>query len=84
LFSEQLKAMRTDPLPTYVEPSQTSLSSPDNAKEYPLVLTNYKNPFYYHASHRNIPSLRKLSPEPIVEMNPATGSEFGRNENDYV
>ena len=84
LFSEQLKEMGIDPLLTYVEPSQTPLSSPDSAKEYPLVLTNYKNPFYYHASHRNIPSLRKLSPEPIVEMNPATGNELGLNENDYV
>jgi anaerobic selenocysteine-containing dehydrogenase len=84
LFSEQLKEIGIDPLPTYVEPSQTPLSSPDRATEYPLVLTNYKNPFYYHASHRNIQSLRKLSPEPIVEMNPQTGSELGLNENDDV
>jgi len=84
LFSEQLEQMGIDPLPTYHEPPQTPLSSPVIAKEYPLVLTDYKNPFYYHASHRNIPSLRKLSPEPIIEMNPKTGKKLGLVDSDYV
>ena len=84
LFSEQLEEMGIDPLPTYVESSQTPLFSPDRVQEYPLVLTNYKNPYYFHASHRNIQGLRKLSPEPIVEMNPETGNKLGLHENDYV
>jgi anaerobic selenocysteine-containing dehydrogenase len=84
LYSEQLKEMGIDPLPTYEEPQNTPLSASDLLKEYPLVLTDYKNPFYYHASHRNIPSLRKLSPEPIVEMNPETGEKLGLDENELV
>jgi len=84
LYSAQLEEMGIDPLPAYVEPAQTPLSFPDMVKEYPLVLTDYKNPFYYHSSHRNIPSLRKLSPEPVIEMNPETGKKLGLTENASV
>jgi anaerobic selenocysteine-containing dehydrogenase len=84
LFSEQLQEMGIDPLPTYREPPQTPLGSPELTEEYPLVLTNCKSPFFFHASHRNIPGLRKLSPEPIVEMNPETAARLGLSEGEPV
>jgi anaerobic selenocysteine-containing dehydrogenase len=84
LFSDQLQEMGIDPLPTFCEPPQTPFGSPELTGEYPLVLTNYKNPFFFQASHRNIPSLRKLSPEPIAELNPETGTKLGLSQGDLV
>jgi anaerobic selenocysteine-containing dehydrogenase len=84
LFSNQLQEMELDPLPTYYEPLGTPFGSPELTEEYPLVLTSCKNPFFYHASHRNIPSLRKLSPEPIAELNPETAAELGLSQGDSV
>jgi anaerobic selenocysteine-containing dehydrogenase len=84
LFSDQLEGMGIDPLPTYHEPPQTPFGSPELSEEYPLVFTSCKSPFFFHASHRNIPSLRKRSPEPIAELNPETATKLGLNEGDSV
>ncbi len=84
LFSEPLQKMGIDPLPSFVEPKLTSCDSPELTTEYPLVLTSSKNPFYYHASHRNITSLRKLSPEPQAELHPETASKLDLKDGDQI
>lgn len=84
LFSSQLREIGIDPLPAHYEPPQTPSGSPELATEFPLVLTSCKNPFFYHASHGNIPSLRKLTPEPIAELNPETAEKLGLSQGDSV
>ncbi|CAB1056533.1 Oxidoreductase, molybdopterin-binding [Olavius sp. associated proteobacterium Delta 1] len=84
LFSESLQKIGIDPLPGFVEPELTPSGSAELATEYPLVLTSSKNPFYYHASHRNITSLRKLSPTPLAELHPETASKLGLKDGDRI
>jgi anaerobic selenocysteine-containing dehydrogenase len=61
-----------DPLPAYNEPPESPLSRPDLVKTYPLVLTSGARVMAYtHSQFRNIPRLRKLMPEPLVDINPA-------------
>jgi anaerobic selenocysteine-containing dehydrogenase len=61
-----------DPLPVYQEPPESPLSRPDLAAAYPLVLTSGARVMAYtHSQFRNIPRLRKLMPEPLVDINPA-------------
>jgi anaerobic selenocysteine-containing dehydrogenase len=84
LFSEPLREMGIDPLPVFAEPRLTPFGSPELTSEFPLVLTSSKNPFFYHASHRNIKSLRQLSPEPVTEMHPDTAATLGLNAGDRV
>jgi len=84
LFSEALQEMGIDPLPVYLEPRLTPFGSPDLAAEYPLVLTSSKNPFFYHASHRNIAGLRKLSPVPLAELHPQTAADLGLKAGEAV
>ena len=84
LFSEPLQKMGIDPLPVFTEPQQTPYGSPELTTDYPLVLTSSKNPFFYHASHRNITSLRKLSPKPLVELHPETAAKLDLKEGDRV
>jgi len=43
-----------------------------------------RNIAYYHSAHRNIPSLRKLYPEPTVDINPATAESLSIKDGDWV
>ncbi len=60
-----------DPLPVYKEPAESPLSRPDVFDSYPLVLTTgARNSMYTHSQFRNVPSLRQLMPEPLVDIHP--------------
>jgi len=84
LYSSRLREIGVDPLPVYNEPKETPYGSSGNVDEYPLVLTSHKSPFFYHASHRNMPSLRELSKEPVAELHPATCEKLGLSEGDEI
>jgi anaerobic selenocysteine-containing dehydrogenase len=84
IYSQQLKEWGYDPLPHYQELHESPYSTPELFKEFPLIFTSAKDPFYFHSSNRNIPSLRKLSPNPIVLIHPETASRFGIGEGDWV
>jgi len=84
IYSQQLNDWGVDPLPHYRELPESPYSTPELFKEYPLIFTSAKDPFYFHSSNRNIPSLRKLSPEPIALIHPETASHLGIAEGDWV
>ena len=74
-----------DPLPTYVEPRESPLSSPELLKEYPYILiTGGRTMWYYHSSGRQIKSLRKNLPDPEIEVHPETGRKEKISEGDWV
>ena len=77
IYSERLKEMGKSPIPRIIQ--QTS-----STEEYPLVLTTGKDYYSYHSSWRQLPSLRKLSPEPFVELNPETSEKHGLREGDMA
>jgi anaerobic selenocysteine-containing dehydrogenase len=67
-----LKDAGIDPLPVYREPQQSPISTPDLAKEYPLILTTgARLPMYMHSRMYRIPRARKLRPHPMADINPA-------------
>lgn len=84
LVSSRLERMGYDGLPVFREPVGTPFGSPELAREYPLVLTSGKSPFFQHASHRMVPGLRRLSPEPVVKLNPETAERCGLKAGDAV
>ncbi|MCK5310874.1 MAG: dimethylsulfide dehydrogenase, partial [Desulfobacteraceae bacterium] len=64
------------PLPYHKEPPFTPVSRPDLAKDFPLILsTGRRSPVFFHTEHRNIPWLRELDPDPVVEIHPDTAKE---------
>ena len=93
IYSSRLKDWGYDPLPTYreqipVEHSLRNLSTrgggvtpplqpSETAREYPLILTSAKDPQYFHSAYRNLPSLRRLSPDPVVLLHQADGGRHG-------
>ncbi|MGI5940015.1 MAG: molybdopterin-containing oxidoreductase family protein [Thermoleophilia bacterium] len=85
LYSGFLESHGYDPLPYYAEPPESPLSTPELAKEYPLVLsTGGRIPQYFNSEHRNNPRLRRQHPDPLVEINTATAAELGIKEGDWV
>lgn len=84
LYSNQLKEWGFDPLPIYHEPSESPLSEPELAKEYPLVFTNSKLASYKHAGWRQIKSVRKTHPDPLVVINTETARRSGIQEGNRV
>ncbi|MFX4262414.1 molybdopterin-containing oxidoreductase family protein [Pelotomaculum propionicicum] len=85
IYSEELEQYGYDPLPVYKEPAESPLSTPDIFSEYPFILTTgARSPGYMHSRYRNLSSLRKLSPEPRVEMNQAKAKELGIQDGETV
>jgi len=85
LYSSILKEFGYDPLPTYVEPHESPISTPELAKEYPLILiTGGRDVGYRHSMGRQIPWLRELVPEPLMQIHPKTAEELGIKEGDWV
>jgi anaerobic selenocysteine-containing dehydrogenase len=67
------------------EPYTSPDSRPDLAKEYPLTLiTGARIRYFVHSQYRNLPSLRKRHPDPLVEINTRTAKELGITNEDMV
>jgi anaerobic selenocysteine-containing dehydrogenase len=72
-------------LPVYKEPFESPLSRPDLAESFPLVLTSGARTIAFtHSQHRNIPRLRKIMPEPYVQINPCDAYPRGIGSGDKV
>ncbi len=85
IYSTVMKDWGYDPLPSHVEPAESPVSTPERYKEYPLLLiTGAKQTMYYHSQGRQIPSLRKLSPEPVMELHTETASGLGLSTGDFA
>lgn len=85
LFSKRLEKLGYDPLPVYREPAESPVSRPDIAGKYPLILiAGSKLEMYTHSEMRNIPGLRSLFPENLLEINPRTAAKLGITESELV
>ena len=85
IYSETLKDYGFDPLPTFYEPPESPVRTPELAKDYPLIMiTGGRVLAYTHSQFHNLPSLRKMVPEPYVEINPKTAESYGIAQGDMV
>ena len=68
--SSVLDQLGFDPVIHFEEPNFSVYSTPEYAKEYPVMLLagNRAQP-YYHSEFRQINAMRELHPDPIVEVN---------------
>jgi len=74
-----------DPLPVYREHGETRVSRPDLSAEYPLTLiTGGRIRQYYHSDFRQIESVRKLHPEPLMQLHPETAAKLGIADGDWA
>ncbi len=85
LYSSVLEGLGYDPLPYYEEPPESPLSTPGLLDEYPFILiTGGRVPYFFHSEHRQVPSLRKRHPDPLVQVHPETASRLGIEKGDWV
>ena len=85
LASGYMGMLGYDPLPYYQEPPESPVSTPQLAAFYPLILTTGgRSQYFFCSEHRQIPSLRKRHPEPVVEIHPKTAEKHGIRDGDWV
>jgi len=85
LYSTILEKLGYDPLPRYEEPPESPNSTRELVEEYPLILiTGTRFQPMYHSEHRQIDSLRKQHPQPVMQMNPQKATELGIDDGDWV
>ena len=67
------------------EPPESPVSAPDLVDEFPLVLTTGgRSQYFFHTEYRQIRSLRKRDPEPLVEIHPKTAKAADIQDGDWV
>jgi len=73
------------PLPEYVEPPLSPVSTPDLFRAYPFILmSGNKKLEWFHSEMHQIGSLRKRHRDPIVEIHPQAAARLGIAEGDWV
>ena len=83
LYSEALAEKGYDPMPTFKEPLESPVATPDPG--YPLILTTGARIVQFcHSQHRNIPRLRRDAPEPLADIHPQTAAGHGVRDGDMV
>jgi anaerobic selenocysteine-containing dehydrogenase len=85
LYSTTFENWGIDPLPKYTEIPESPVSTPELVKDYPYILNaGLRTPTFFHTANRQIPWLREIRPEPIVEIHPETAARHAIGEGDWV
>ena len=85
LYSTTFAANGEDPLPYYREPAFSPVSRPDLSEKYPFILTTGARVYaFFHSEHRQIPLLRELNPNPLLEINPEDAASVGVVDGQWV
>ncbi len=86
LYSTVLEKIGYDPLPYYREPPESPISTPEVARDYPLILTTggRSSPQYHSEFHQMATGMRERHPDPIVDINTETARQLGINDGDWV
>lgn len=85
LYSTLREEWDLEPVPHHEEPPFTPVSRPDLAKDYHLILsTGRRSPAFFHSEHRNIPWLREIDPDPLVEIHPDTAASHGIGNGEWM
>ena len=74
-----------NPLPHFQEPELSPRSSPKEAKRFPLILTTGSRlPMYIHSKTFRLPWMRRLRPDPSLDINPKDAAKRGIAAGDRV
>jgi anaerobic selenocysteine-containing dehydrogenase len=85
LYSTLLEKWGYDPLPQYREPPESIRSAPALTRRFPYTLiTGRRIPGYFHAENRQLPWMRALHRDPVVEIHPDTAAKEGIEAGDWV
>jgi anaerobic selenocysteine-containing dehydrogenase len=80
IYSEMFLDFGQNPLPS-LEPEAFEATMDT---DYPIRLGSAKTVAYCHSQGRNIPALRKLTPDPIAELSPELAGEKNVKAGDWI
>ena len=85
LYSSLFEEFGYDPLPQHIEPFESPVSTPELIQEYPYILISGGRVLaFFHSLGHQIPWLRELVPDPIIEIHPDTAAALKISEGDWV
>jgi len=85
LYSDTLAEHGYEPLPSYIEPSESPVSQPELAEEYPLILTTgHRLPWFIHSQLHNIPQLSRHEPRVPLEIHETTAKKLGISDGEDI
>ncbi len=85
LYCKALERLGYDPLPSYMEPAESPVASPELAKDFPYVLTTgSRRREFFHSEHRQIKSLRSRRPDPVAEIAPDIAQKHAISDGQWI
>jgi anaerobic selenocysteine-containing dehydrogenase len=85
LYSSVFEKSGYDPLPDYKEPPESPTSTPELMETYPFILiTGGRSIAYFHSEGRQIPPLRRLVPDPELEIHPDAAKAIHIEDGEWV
>ena len=85
LYSTILEKYQYSPLPIFIEPPESKLSTPHLAEKYPsTLLAGLRIPAMHQSRHRNIKALRRIHPDPVMGISSEAAAERGINDGDWA
>jgi anaerobic selenocysteine-containing dehydrogenase len=84
LFSQTFLDHGYAPLPDFSEPPVGPVARPDLAARFPLILTSAKLALFCQTQHHALPSLRRRSLDPEVELHPDAAQARRIADGDWV
>jgi anaerobic selenocysteine-containing dehydrogenase len=85
IYNTEFETHGFSPLPTWVAPPEGPTATPELLEKYPLILFDtHCSEFYVHGWLRNVPYLRKMHPDPCIQIHPDTAKSRGIANGDWV
>ncbi|HJF62669.1 MAG TPA: molybdopterin-dependent oxidoreductase [Gordonibacter urolithinfaciens] len=85
LYSYMYEQFGENPLPYYEDPAYGPERTPELMEKYPFILTTgARKQEFFHSEHKQVPSLRQITPYPQIDLNPADAARLGIEEDDWV
>lgn len=85
LYSYAYARFGEDPLPYFEPPAYSPDTLPElMKKDYPFILTTgARRQEFFHSEHHQVPSLRQITPWPVLDINPADAEKLGIEDGDW-
>jgi anaerobic selenocysteine-containing dehydrogenase len=83
-YSERFKSCNYEPLPRFQYPKESHRTNPEWSKEYRFLGTTRKPAEFVHTRFRNLPSMNKAYPNPLIWVHPIDAEERGIKQKDFV
>jgi anaerobic selenocysteine-containing dehydrogenase len=85
IASSILRRYGYEPLPVFTPPAEGPLSTPELAREYPLVFTSgARNKAFFNSQYHEVPALVERYPRPLLSIHPEDAQARGICDGDRV